>query len=141
MTGCRKFAPVSALVLAALAASVTRPLPQARAASDEASEAGRGSGQGAIPADAGYVELQRQVNELRGELLDQRERAIDRRQQANGTVIGGGGLWFYARLRTIAADVRIGFEGRESTLRGLMPRLRRPTGNGGPTETPMRLSH
>ena len=124
MTGCRKFAPVFALALAALAASVASPLPQARAASDEASEAGRGSGQGAIPADAGYVELQRQVNQLRSELLDQRERTIARQQQANGIVmavlgivIGAGGLWFYARFQAIAADARIG----AAVARGYVP--------------------
>ena len=139
MTGCRKLAPVSALALAALAASATNPLPQARAASDEASEAGRGTGPAAGPAAAGYVELQRQVNELRSELLDQRERTIDRRQQANGIVlvvlgivIGVGGLWFSARLRAIAAQARIG----EAVARGYVPASHGLLSGAGTSQAP-----
>ena len=72
------------------------------------------SAPGADPESA-VVDLQRQVNDLRGELLDERERRIDRQLEANGTalvvlaiVIAGGGLWFYARFRAIADDARLG---------------------------------
>ena len=61
------------------------------------------------------VDLQRQINELRTDLLDERERSIDRQQQANGVlvlvlgmVIGVGGIWTYARFKAIARDARIG---------------------------------
>ena len=115
MTRCRKLAALSAIVAAILAAGVTDALPHAWAASDGTGEAGRGTSREAGPEEAGHVELQRQVNELRSDLLDERERRIERQLEASGAVlvvlaivIGGGGLWFYARFRAIAADARIG---------------------------------
>ncbi|MYD94608.1 MAG: tetratricopeptide repeat protein [Chloroflexi bacterium] len=64
---------------------------------------------------AAIVDLQRQVNELRSDLLDEREQRIGRLQEANGAVlvvlgllIGVAGLWTYAKLRAIARDARIG---------------------------------
>ena len=58
------------------------------------------------PELAAIVDLQRQVNELRSDLLDERERRIGRLQEANGAVlalvIGVGGLWAYAKFRAIA---------------------------------------
>ncbi len=52
---------------------------------------------GADPENAVTVDLQRQVNELRSDLLDERERRIERQLEANGAalvvlaiVIGGG---------------------------------------------------
>ena len=81
----------------------------ARAEPAEAGAAPRG------PGDAAVVELQRQVNELRSDLLDERERRIERRQEANGLVlvflgiaIGIGGLWTYAKFRSIADQASIG---------------------------------
>ena len=67
------------------------------------------------PDEVAVVELQRQVNEIRSDLLDERERRIDRRQEANGAVlvvlgvlIGIGGLWTYAKFHAIAREARIG---------------------------------
>ena len=67
------------------------------------------------PEPAAIVDLQRQVNELRSDLLDERERRIGRLQEANGAVlavlalvIGVGGLWVYAKFRAIASEARIG---------------------------------
>ena len=67
------------------------------------------------PEPAAVVDLQRQVNELRSDLLDERERRIGRLQEANGAVlavlglvIGIGGLWAYAKFRAIASEARIG---------------------------------
>ena len=72
-------------------------------------------GEARAEAPAAIVDLQRQVNELRSDLLDEREQRIDRRQEANGLVlvflgiaIGIGGLWIYAKLRFIADATRIG---------------------------------
>ena len=69
-------------------------------------------GQGGRPAT---LDLQRQVNELRSDLLDERERQIDRQLVVNaaalvllGIVIGVGGLWFYAKIRAIAVKASIG---------------------------------
>ena len=67
------------------------------------------------PDEAAVVDLQRQVNELRSDLLDERERWIGRLQEANGAVlvvlgllIGVGGLWIYVKLQAIASEARIG---------------------------------
>ena len=67
------------------------------------------------PDSAEIVDLQKQVNELRSDLLDERERRIDRLQEANGAVlvvlgllIGVGGLWAHAKFRSIASEARIG---------------------------------
>ena len=107
--------PDRVVAAVALAASVPGILPSARAGPEAADEATRGDGREARPADAGYVELQRQLNELRSDLLDEREQRIGRQLEANGAVlvvlgivIGVGGLWFYARFRAIAAEARIG---------------------------------
>lgn len=123
MTRCRKLAALCA-VAAALAACVEFFPARASAASDEPAEAGSGTGRAAGIADVGDVELQRQINDLRSELLDERERRIGSRLEANGAlvlvlgvVIGAGGLWFYARLQAIAAHARIG----EEVARGYVP--------------------
>ncbi len=111
MTRCGQCATRTALAALALAASVPGMLPSAGAGPLAGEEATREAG----PADAGHLELQRQLNELRSDLLDERERRIERRLTANGTVlvvlaivIGGGGLWVCTRLRAIAAEARIG---------------------------------
>ena len=115
MTSCCKCATRTALVVVALAASVPGIIPSARAGPYAADKATRVDGREAHPADAGYVELQLQLNELRSDLLDEREQRIGRQLEANGAVlvvlgivIGFGGLWFYARFRTIATEASIG---------------------------------
>ena len=57
----------------------------------------------------------RRVNALRSNLLDEREKRIVRWQESNGTVlmalgivIGIGGLWAYAKFRTIATAAGTG---------------------------------
>ena len=111
MTRWRKLATVSVLAAAALASVAADPLPSARAGSEEAG----GTVREAVPADARHVDLQRQVNDLRSDLLDEREKRIESQMAASGwvfvflgIVIGIGGLWFHARLRAIADDARIG---------------------------------
>lgn len=80
-----------------------------------AGEATPGVGQEARPVEASDIELQRQVNELRSDLLDDREQRIGRQLEANGAVllargivVGVGGLRFYARFRAIATVATIG---------------------------------
>ena len=99
-----------AVVAAVLAAGAG-----ARAESGEAGAASRGDGRPAGTGDAAIVDLQQQVNELRSDLLDERERWIERRQEATGLVlvflgiaIGIGGLWIYAKFRSIADGASIG---------------------------------
>ena len=93
----------TAVVVAMLAAGLC-----ARAEPGEADAA-------ADPDSAAVVALQRQVNDLRSDLLDERERRIGRWQEANGFVpvflgvaIGIGGLWTYAKFRSIADQASIG---------------------------------
>ena len=95
----------TAVVVAMLAAGLC-----ARAEPGEADAA-------ADPDSAAVVDLQRQVNDLRSDLLDERERRIGRWQEANGFVlvflgvaIGIGGLWTYAKFRSIADQASIGAE-------------------------------
>ena len=105
----------TALAALALAASVPGFLAISRAGAEPSEEPTPREGREARPADSGYVELQRQINDLRRELLDERERRIGRQLQANGAVllvlgivIAVGGLWFYARFRAIATEASIG---------------------------------
>ena len=93
----------TAVVVAMLAAGLC-----ARAEPGEADAA-------ADPDSAAVVDLQRQVNDLRSDLLDERERRIGRWQEANGFVlvflgvaIGLGGLWTYAKFRSIADQASLG---------------------------------
>ena len=87
MTSRGKGAARTALAAVALAAGVPCMLPSARPGPEAADEATRGDGGEARPADRGYVELQRQLNELRSDLLDEREQRIGRQLEANGTVL------------------------------------------------------
>ncbi len=87
----------------------------ARAEPAEAGATARGDGRPAGSGSAAVVDLQRQVNDLRSDLLDERERRIERWQEANGFVlvflgiaIGIGGLWAYAKFRSIADAASIG---------------------------------
>lgn len=80
-----------------------------------ASAAPGGDGRPRAAGDAAVIDLQRQVNDLRSELLDERERRIARWQEANafvlvllGIAIGIGGLWAYAKFRSIADQASIG---------------------------------
>ena len=64
------------------------------------------------------VDLQRQINELRSDLLDERDRRIDDRQDSNLAVVLGlaivaaiGGLWARARFHPSRAGARIGAAG------------------------------
>ena len=115
MTRCSKRATRTALAAVALAASVPGILTSARAVLEAAGEPTHGGGPRARPADAGYVELQRQLNELRTDLLDEREQRIGRQLEAKaavlvalGIVIAAGGLWVCARFHAIATEARIG---------------------------------
>ena len=87
----------------------------AHAEPGEAGAAAGADGRRDTPDSAVVVDLQRQVNELRGDLLDERERRIERWQEANGLVlvilgiaIGIGGLWTYAKFRSIADQASLG---------------------------------
>ena len=126
-----------------LAASVPAFLPRLMADPDEEGEATRWTGLDASSADAAYLDLQRQVNDLRSDLLDERERRIGRQMEANGVVlvvlgvvIGVGGLWFYAKFRAIAAEANTGatnagrYDLAPSHLLPGTPTLRAPPGDG-----------
>ena len=111
MNCCRRCTARTVITAVALAASVPAFLPTVMAGPEEEGEATRWSDLDAMPADAAYLDLQRQVNDLRSDLLDERERQIGRQMEANGVVlvvlgvvIGVGGLWFYAKFRAIAAE-------------------------------------
>ena len=100
-----------AAVVAAMLAAGTG----ARAEPGEASATAPADGHPADPASAAVVDLQRQVSELRSDLLDERERRIERWQEANafvlvllGMAIGVGGIWTYAKFRSIAEQASIG---------------------------------
>lgn len=101
MTSRGNCATRTELAAVALAASVPAFLTSAGEAAHVAEEAPPGDRRVARPADAGYVELQRQINDLRSDLLDEREERIDQQLEANGAilvalgvVIAAGGLWF-----------------------------------------------
>ncbi len=140
MTSRGNCATLAALAAVALAASVPAFLTSARAAPQVEEDTTPGEGRESRPADARYVELQRQINELRSDLLDEREQRIGRQLEANGAVlvvlgivIAAGGLWFYARFRAIATEASIGAAAvRRYVLAppGLLPgsaRIREPT--------------
>ena len=115
MTTCCKRATRTALAAVALAVSLPGFLTSAWAAPEAAGDATPGDSREDRPADVGYVDLQRQINELRSDLLDEREQRIGRQLEANGAVLLGlgiviaiGGLWFYAKFRAIATEASIG---------------------------------
>ena len=115
--------------------SASEDLP-ARLASGAAPRASTGTQQGARSDEAALVDLQRQVNDLRSDLLDERERQISRWQGANGAVlvvlgvmIGIGGLWAYAKLRSIADQASIGAAAARHYVRvpqGPLPEAKAP---------------
>lgn len=105
-----KRAPRTPLVALTIAMSTAPLLPSALAQAGTPSEATR-------PADpeASYIEFQRQVNELRSDLLDERERRIGQQMETNGAtlvvlgiLIGVAGLWFCSKFRAIASAARVG---------------------------------
>ena len=96
------------------------------------------------PADAGYVEPQRQINEFLSDLLDEREQRTGRQLEANGAVlvalgivIAAGGLWFYARFRAIATEASIG---AAAARRYVLVPPRLPPGPLGFESRPAKLS-
>ena len=91
------------------------PDPAAPAQPREAVPASARSQRDPRPEVTAIVEMQRQMNELRRDLLDEREKRIGRWQESNGTVlavlgiaIGIGGLCAYAKFRAIAAQAGMG---------------------------------
>ena len=89
--------------------------PPAWRRSPPTSQARPGPGRAPGPDEAGIIELQRQMLELRRDLLDEREKRIVRWQESNGTVlvvlgiaIGIGGIWAYAKFRAIATQAEMG---------------------------------
>ena len=106
----RTLAPFSRSAVRIVCAAVSLAVGAALLAADEPGKAAQSG-----PDPAEIVDLQRQVNDLRSDLLDERERHIGRLQEANGAVlvvlgllIGVGGLWAYAKFRSIASEARIG---------------------------------
>ena len=98
------------LVALAIAVSVALFPPSALADSKAPSEA-----TGTADPEASYFDLQQQVNELRSDLLDERERRIGHQMEANGAalvvlgvVVGLTGLWLCSRFRAIASAARVG---------------------------------
>ena len=145
MTSCGKRATRTALAAVALAASVSGFLTSARAGPEAAAEATPGVDEEGSPTDAGYVELQQQLNELRSDFLEEREERIGRQLKASGAVlvvlgivIGVGGLWFYPRFRAIATKATIGAAAVRRYVfaqPGLVPgsaRIRKPSGEALP---------
>lgn len=131
MTSRGKHSSRIALAALALTTSVPGLLTSAQAQPETAEAATPLGGREARPVDADYVELQRRINELHSDLLDERERRIGRQLEANGTilivlgiVIAVGGFWFCARFRAIATEASIGVAvARRYVLapRGLLP--------------------
>ena len=122
---------LGAALRTAIAAAMLAAGTGARAERGEAGAAAPADGRRADPGSAAVVDLQRQVNDLRSDLLDERERRIERWQEANGFVllflgmaIGLGGIWTYAKFRSIADEASIGAaaaRGYMSMPRDLLP--------------------
>ena len=98
---CRcKRATRTALAAVAIAASVAPFLPGTLAGVGDPREAA-----GVADPEANDVEMQRQINELRSDLVDEWEQRSGRQMEVHSTVlvilgvaIGVAGLWFYARF-------------------------------------------
>ena len=100
-----------AIALAAMAIGVSAE----PADPGESGAAHPGEGRAAGFGGTEVTELQRQVNELRSDLLDEREKRIVRWEASNSTVlvflgivVGLGGLWAYAKFRAIATVAATG---------------------------------
>ena len=141
MTSCGNRATWTASAAVALATSVSGILPSAQAGPDEPEQASPGYGRQARPADADFVDLQQQLDELRSSLPHEREQRIGRRLEATGAVlvvpgivIGVGGLWFYAKFRAVAADAKIGAAAARHSVRasrGLLAESEMPRESSG----------
>ena len=150
----RTLAPFSRSAVRTVAASVTLVVGVALLTADEPERSGHsvastspvevpGQAGPPVPAPNGcadpdaaaIVELQRHVNDLRSDLLDERERRIGRLQEANGALlvvlgllVGVGGLWAYAKFRAIAREARMGAAAARA-LEAVEPNLTlRPSG-------------
>ena len=132
----------------AVVAAVLADGTGARAEPAETGAAPSGDGRPADPGSAAVVDLQRQVNDLRSDLLDERERRIGRWQEANGFVlvflgvaIGIGGLWTYAKFRSIANQASIGAEAARRYMAvppNPLPGTAAPRGQLGESSGPLR---
>ena len=105
----------SAVRLAVALAAIAIGVSAEPAAPGESGTAHPGEGRAARFGGTAVTELQRQVNELRSDLLDEREKRIVRWQAFNSTVlvffgivVGIGGLWAYAKFRAIATVAATG---------------------------------
>ena len=132
--------PVRPAIHAVVAAAILAAGMFAQTEAGDADAASPASDRSADLDTTAVVNLQRHVNELRSELLDERERRIDLREEAHGAVlvvlglmIGIGGLWAYAKFRSIATEARIGAAATRRYVlapRGLIP------GTGTPEQLP-----
>ena len=100
----------------------------AEAVRDQPSPASAGPDQDAGSASASVGDLQRQLNDLRSDLLDERESRIDRQQGFDrlvilvlGVAIGIGGIWAYRKFRVVIAQPGIGADGRRGVLSQAAP--------------------
>ena len=151
---CWPGSAIRAAVVATLLAttlSIVPPLLRAESTEYPASrgtgpESAAPSGNSELPGDAA-VDLQRQINDLRSDLLDERERRIVRLQEASGfafgvlaALIGGGGLWAYAKFRTIATEARYGATVARAVAAGspnLIPQAGAPLDSPGEVPWPL----
>ncbi len=140
-----------AATLLATTLSIVPPLLRAQPAESAASR-GTGpespvpGGNSGLPGVAA-VDLQRQINDLRSDLLDERERRIVRVREASGFVfavlaalIGVGGMWAHAKFRTIATEARFGAAVARAVAAGhpnLIPQSEAPLDASGQPPWPL----
>ena len=102
--------------------------PEAPAVRGQPSPASPGPDQDAGSGAAGAVDLQRQLNDLRSDLLDEREKRIRRQQGFDrlvilvlGIAIGIGGIWANHQIRVVRAQRGIGADAPRSALSRAAP--------------------
>ena len=121
--------------------------PEAPAVRSQPSPASPGPDQDAGSGAAGAVDLQRQLNDLRSDLLDEREKRIRRQQGFDrlvilvlGIAIGIGGIWANHKIRVVRAQRGTGADVPRSALSRAAPhrllpgRTYRPVPLLGPAE-------